>query len=411
MFLISCSVAHLDTKSIEKKQQELTPLDQANLYLEKQEHSKAIESLKDLVNRDPSNAQAYYLLAKAYTLSKDYPNAISCYQKSLQIHPVFHESYISLRNIYRLNLLNIRKKTEDAVEKRVQAKKEGSPEIQTLQKNWVELLYEKAKLHISESTTYLLYQDRDSNISEFPELEAHLRDIQDSLKEIEEGKSKQPIKSKDIKDPLYHEIQNKRSDVAKKHARVLIEYAQEWQSKKNLQKAIDSLKDADAQIAKFYKEEDPTSETFLLNFDNEVLTLSQTIYSKLLENYEASLIISASNRSYLKEIEEWQQAEDESKYMEQILESMAQTQINSLWRYEKIKKEDAEDHPSMIVFYEKFLQHTPESSKIGEYHYRLAQAYHKKGDTGKALDHARTAEQMLQTYQARDFLKLLEGKQ
>ncbi len=407
-FILSCTGIPSEA-NVPKQNQEKSPLSQAQAFIETKEYTKALEIARNFSQENPSHAEGHYTLGNIYTLLGDNSNAILHYQKALENNPLYHESYTSLKNIYRLNLLNIRKNIEDALQKKLQAKKEGSEQIKELQKHWASLLYEKAKLHISEATTYLLYQEKNSNISEFPELEAHLRDVQDSIKEIEEGKSRQPLKSKDIKEALYHEIHTKRSNIAKKHARILVDSSQEWYSTKSMQKSIDALKDADAQIAKFYKEEDPTSEVFLLTFDDEVLSLSQKIYSKLLENYESSLEISFRNRKHFQEIEEWQQAEDESKFMEQILESMTQAQVNSLWRYEKIKKEEAEHHSSMIPLYEKFLFYVPESGKIGEYHYRLAHCYHKNNNKEKALEHARKAVQIMDTYQSKEFLKSLES--
>lgn len=386
--------------------------DSIQSLLEEKKYPQALEVLAKEREQKPSDANVYYQTAHVYGLAGDQGNAILYYRKTLELAPTNHEAYLALKSLHRFHLMQLRRQIEDKSEARFLAKSKGEPTLKTEQKDLENLFYTKARLHLSEATTYLLYEDRDSNISEFPELEAHLRDMQDIIKEMQEVRTKGEEKQKEH--PLYREIHEVRSKIAQKHARTLLGLAEDFQKEGNVSRALEVLKDADAQMSKFYPEEEPTSEVILFEADASIHALYREIHAKLRENYELAWAIHARNQQSFQEIEDWQQAEEEGKLCEQMVESMISVHMSALWRYDKIKKEAAEHHESMIPLYEKFLQNAPaKSAKAGEYHYRLAQCYLQKKDWREAKEHAQKAHEILDNYRSKELLEDMlkqEGK-
>ena len=126
--------------------------------------------------------------------------------------------------------------------------------------------------------------------------------------------------------------------------------------------------------------------------------------------YQRQLQRHLLNRRNLQQINEWQKIEDETKAIEQILESLVQLKIAALWRFQKVLKRDAEEYEEMIPIYRLWLEHVPDSSKIGEYYYRLARCYARKGDYQQAKSYAEKAGKLLGGYRVREFLQELKNK-
>ncbi|HON45348.1 MAG TPA: hypothetical protein P5543_07350 [Planctomycetota bacterium] len=352
--------------------------------------------------------ETHYELAGLYTLTNQMDKALIQHKQVLQINPNHHETYVSMKNILRIQSTELRDKMLHIGQAKENAKVHGNADIKNIMQQWDNAIKEKIKLSLIEADFYLLYNDILSNIAEFPEIEAHIRDVQDLWKERWEAKQTTLHDKEEINDPLYMELQNRRSALAIKHAKTLLAMSIEYEQKGNVNRAIDMLRDAEAQIAKFYPEEEPTAEMVILTTEENVDYLSRNILDALYRNYEKELEIETRNRDNLQSISEYQESMDAQKQMEQTLENMIQLRFLLLWRYEKIGKADAELHETMIPLYERLIQLSKDSLKAGEYHYRLAEYHHEKRNKQKALYHAKEAEQILGAYRVKFLLESIQ---
>ena len=75
-------------------------LEQAQIYLEKGETEKLQQSLITAIEKDPTNANLFFLLGKTYDDEMDYENAEKYYKRSSEVNPEFFEAYYNLGAIY-----------------------------------------------------------------------------------------------------------------------------------------------------------------------------------------------------------------------------------------------------------------------------------------------------------------------
>jgi len=383
-------------------------VEQAQYWIQHNEPAKAIELLQQEIAKNPADSHLYYVLGLAYNAQGNFSEALNCYRQSLEKNPEAKEAYLSAMHVYRVILTDIRKDADKIALQKETAKEEGNEQIGDLQKQWQDIVERRAHLYLEQAQFYLIYQNIEMNIAVFPELEAHLRDTQDLIKEIEESHTMPPRKLETIQNPLFDEILQMRSTISKKHIRCLQTFSDQEASKRNFSKAVNILKDADAQISKFYREENPTAEVSLLKHDSEIQTLAQETHQKMVQRMQESLAVHVQNRANFQKLQFGTQAEEENKTIEQLSENIVQLHIQALWRFQNIPKEQAIEHSSMIPVYERLL---PELSKKGEYHYRLARCYAKQGNKAQAMSYAKQAETELEgDYRIREFLQSLEKK-
>jgi tetratricopeptide (TPR) repeat protein len=391
-------------------QPELAPKDrlpQAKLLLERKEPGEAMAILLKMAEKEPRNKDVYYLSGYACGLLGDMEKAISFYQKALTIDSGYHAAYLALKNIYQseklawrthIDLLNAHKEEE-------LHKSDG--DFQEIEKSFQEEQRNQAHIFLSQAKTYLLYYDLTANIAEFPDIDAHLRDIQDSL----QSKKKTAGKTqKEAADPLIAEIQEIRRAITKKNAHTLFSQGVRLASQKNIIGAVEGLKDADDQLNKFFGDEKDNSKFAYLEADAEVIALAQNVANHLIQYYQESLQVVVKNRSKFIELKNIEDAEKQSHRIEEILEGWIQLQIAFMWRQEQRKRENAEEQDKMVPLYEKFLQYLPDSSKVGEYYYLLARCYFQQGRYADAELYAQKAQQTLGVYKVREFLEKLEQK-
>lgn len=255
---------------------------------------------------------------------------------------------------------------------------------------------------MSQAKTYLLYKSLLTSIAQFPELEAHLRDMQDQLSEIQEEQRKR------TKSPLVQDIYVMRGKLAHKHAEDLLLLGREAVKDGHYLRAIDYLRDADAQMGKFFQEEDPTAEISLLKSNENTRELAERVSEDLSLYYNKMIKIYLKNRENFEKMGYIQETIEASKSIELYLENLIQLQIRNLWRFNKIKKVVAEKSEQMIPAYKKFIQHAPKSPKVGNYYFKLAKCYAHKGDKEKAVEYARKAEKDLGSYKIQEFIKELK---
>ena len=255
--LSSCAMTHdpCPQKSDPPKQ----PLERGEYFVEQRNHQQAIGELEQLIRQQPQNAEAYYQLGQIYGLSGNLPQAIICYRQALQIQPNHHSAYLALENIHKLQMGYIKNRIQEVKDKVELARQRGEEELKNIIPQLHSLNRDLARLHLEQAKSHLLYDDPAINMTFFPEIEAHLRDMQDLIKEMEEAQSRNPRELKQVKDPIFKEIKEMRSALSKKQARTLITVSEELANTGDVVKAIDTLRDADAQIGKFFEEEDPTA--------------------------------------------------------------------------------------------------------------------------------------------------------
>ena len=73
---------------------------QAAKLVEKNEPEKAKLLLLKIEGSDPEDAQGYYMLGRIYGDEKDYPNAISAYEKATELDKEMARAYFNLGYIY-----------------------------------------------------------------------------------------------------------------------------------------------------------------------------------------------------------------------------------------------------------------------------------------------------------------------
>lgn len=292
------------------------------------------------------------------------------YRRALETNPNDVAAYQAVKHAYRLKLTQLRDETDIVLEQRQEAKNQGKEELMELQQRWQKLVHQKAQYYLEQADFYLLYQDPNAKIyqnmnlslTDFPELEAHLRDAYDLAKEIDDGRIATPVPSTTysevqtspaITNPLLMKIIDTRKAITIKYIRTLLDLAQ----KQETLHSVDLLKEADAQIAKFYRQENPTSEVALLIANNEeptpeVENLAKQTYQALFDYHCKALEIHHHNRQNYLKIQEVQLAEEELKSMEQLKESFIQLKIQYLWKLQKVPRSDAEKHPELSTVYD-----------------------------------------------------------
>lgn len=367
--------------------------------------AEQISSLEAKVQSGSTSFEEHYALAGLYTRTNQLDKALEEHKKVLQLKPDHHETYVSMKNILRIESTDLRDKMLAIEEAKNDAKGSGTQDLATIMQRWDDAIQEKIRLYLIEADMYLLYDNVRDNISDFPEVEAHIRDVQDLWKERWESKQQESQEKKTINDPIYTRLQDCRSALAIKQAKTLLAMSQEFDKEEEIIRSIDMLRDADAQIAKFYPEEEPTAEMVLLVTNENIDSLARQITNSLYQEYEKELEIEQRNKEHLLAISEYQEAQDAQKQIEQTLENMIQLKLVGLWRYDKLEKTKANLHESMIPLYERLISVSQESLKSGEYHYRLARYYHEHGNKQAAIKHAKIAEEILGGYRVKTLLE------
>lgn len=337
----------------------------------------------------------------------------TAFRKALEANPSDFTAYNAVKNNYRLRLTKLRDQMDEVILERSTAKNQGTEQLQNLQQRWQELVNQKTQYYLEQAEFYLLYQDSSTDIyqnanlslTDFPEIDAHLRDAYDLLKEIDEGhtpiaepsipketayqtssysavesnniankdlylastsdeieleptlntppQTPPPPKTPTNVNPKLVQIMDMRKTITIKYINTLLHLSQQIETLHSL----DLLKEADAQIAKFYRQENPTSEVALLIANNEeaseqVNTLAKQICQDQFKCHCSALEIHHRNRQNFLNMQEFQLAEEELKTMEQLRDSLIQLKIQELWRLQKIKRTDAEKHPEMATVYD-----------------------------------------------------------
>lgn len=75
-------------------------LEEAQVYLEKNETEKLLASLKEAVISDPENANLFFLMGKSYDDLGDKAKAEENYKKAAELNPEFFEAYYNIGAIY-----------------------------------------------------------------------------------------------------------------------------------------------------------------------------------------------------------------------------------------------------------------------------------------------------------------------
>lgn len=380
-------------------------LAKARFFLERNQPAEAVAVLEKMADKQPRNREIFYLLGYSWGLLSDMEKAISFHQQALAIDSRYQAAYLALKNIYMSEKLEWRARMDRLNKRKEQELHKADGNFQDIEIAFQEEQRNQARIFISQAKTYMLYYDLTANIAEFPDIDAHLRDIQDSLqnKKKSAGKTR-----KEAPDPLIAEIQEVRRATTKKYAHTLFSQGLALATQGNMLSAVESLKDADDQLNKFFGDEKDTSKFVYLETDAEINALAQNVARHLGQYYEQVLQIAVKNRGKFLELKNVEEADKQSHSIEEILEGWVQLQIALAWRQEKIKRENAEEQEKMIPLYEKFLQYLPDSPKIGEYHYLLARCYMQQGRYADAEAYAQKAQQTLGAYKIREFLERLE---
>ncbi len=101
-------------KAREKYPEELQILlEEAQIYLEKGENEKLKTSLLQAVEKDPSNANLWFLLGKTYDDDGDKVKAEEYYKKAIEAKPDFFEAYYNIGAIYNNQASELMKKAND----------------------------------------------------------------------------------------------------------------------------------------------------------------------------------------------------------------------------------------------------------------------------------------------------------
>ena len=297
--------------------------------------AEQINTLEARVHSGSATFEEHYALAGLYTRTNQLDKALEEYKQVLQLQPSHHETYVSMKNILRVKSTDLRDRMLDIEDEKNEAKGSGTQDLATIMQRWDDAIKEKIRLYLIEADMYLLYDNLRDNISDFPEVEAHIRDVQDLWKERWEAKQSEEQNKKNIEDPLYTQLQECRSSLAIKQAKTLLAMSYEFDKEKEIARAIDMLRDADAQIAKFYPDEEPTAEMVLLVTHENLDDIARKITDSLYQEYEKELEIEQRNKDHLVAISEYQEAQDAQKQIEQTLENMIQLKLVSLRRYDK----------------------------------------------------------------------------
>lgn len=75
-------------------------LEEAQLYLERGENEKLQNSLLEAIEKDPENANLFFLLGKTYDDEDNAEDAMKYYQNAADINPNFFEAYYNMGAIY-----------------------------------------------------------------------------------------------------------------------------------------------------------------------------------------------------------------------------------------------------------------------------------------------------------------------
>ena len=376
-------------------------LGQANFYLERHKPSKAIQALEKAKTSDQEKqAEIFHLQGCSHALSGEIQKAIVCYQNSLQKKPNYHRSYMALKNIYQWEILKTRALLDKYKAEKVDAVEKGKDTLPQIQKNLEDVYQKQASIYLSQAKTYFLYNHASTNISEFSELDAHLRDMQDIFK----GEAQ-----KEHRSSLLKEIRMTRRKLTKKYTKMLVQVGVNYAKQGKTYKAVDVLKEADDQLAKFFLEEKPTSKVTYMEADEEVVTLSAKIITHLTQYYKTLIEHCLTNKTQLENMESKEEVEEQLHKIEELIESWIQLRIISLWREKKMRREVAEEQSEMIPLYTKLLSHVPNSSQAGEFHYRLARCYLRQKNYKKSKEHAEKAKNSLGGYKVRELFQQLKN--
>ena len=385
-------------------------VEKSRILMEQQKPQEAILLLNQVVERQPRNKEAHYLLGCAAIRRGELDKAIGFYQAALTFDSSYHAAYLALKNIYQNEKSRLRGRLERLAKRKSQEIYKLNGDLKQIESDWLQEQRTHAQLFVSQGKTYLLYYDQATNVTEFPDLDGHLRDMQDVL--VSKNKTSAvpaPVKNVPVvSDPLLGTLQETRRAITKKYAHTLFTMGVQQAINSSLYGGVDILKEADDQLSKFFVEEKNTSNVIYLEPDEEVVALSRNVAQHLENYYQKLLEIILANREKFRAMKGWQEVESQDHQLEEIMDSWVQLAVSSLWRQDKLKREVAEEHDKLIPLYQKFLEYLPDSPKAGEYHYLLAKCYLRQGRIAEARDFAQKAQKSLSAYKVRELLDKLE---
>ncbi|WP_372368742.1 tetratricopeptide repeat protein [Candidatus Uabimicrobium sp. HlEnr_7] len=400
--LCSCQMIQRPTKA-KIRAIPTDPLQKSIYYIENNEAEKALQELEPLlVNNE--NPEIYYLTARSYAAIAELDNAIIYYQKCLQLQSDYHPAYNLLKEIHRYRQITLQRQIDNLKEQQVTFSSSGRGDINAVMRELNQSYNRQTQIYLAQGTAFLLYNNPPSNIADFAELEAQLRDVQDFIRERKQGYVSS-LKKQSFTDPLYLKVLNMRSDVTKKHIQNLVTQSRLELEQNNIANAIDLLREANTQTSRFYEDKDSNIQSLVK--DDQIESLSRDIAKQLINTYNKSIDVYVANRSKYEALQQWQDIADQNRKIEENMENLIQTQVVQLMRFEKVSPEKVQRHPSLIPLYQKLLKALPDSDKKGEYHLQLAKCFAEQKNYEIALKHAAIAKKDLGSYRVDDLIEKL----
>lgn len=403
--LCSCQLVQRPTK-MKSRAIPSDPLQKSAYYIENNQAQQALQELEPLlVNNE--NPEIFYLTARSYAAIGALDNAIVYYEKCLQLQSDYHAAYNLLKEIHRYRQITLQQIIDDLKEQQVQFSNSGRGDINAIMRSLNQAYNQQTQIYLAQGKAFLLYDNTQSNIADFSELEAQLRDVQDFIRERKQGYVSS-VKKQSFTDPLYLKVLNMRSDVTKKHIQNLVQQSRLELQENNIAKAIDLLREANTQTSRFYEDKDSNIQSLVK--DDQIENLSREIGEQLVNTYKKSIDVYVANRKKYEELQQWQDVVDQNRKIEENIENLIQTKVVLLMRFEKVSPEQVQSHPSLIPLYQKLLTALPNSDKKGEYHLQLARSFAAQKQYEQALKHAAIAKKDLGSYRVDDFIEWVVGE-
>ncbi len=389
----------------------LEPLEEIRYYIRYSESDKALASADSYLAKKPNEAQVHYFKGQAYGQKGELDQAIACYENALSLEPRHHASYIILKGIYQIRELEVEESIYNHKKEKENYLISGSGSLENISQLLEDDYRKQIGVYLDQAKAYLIYDAPDSNVTEYPQIEANLRDAQDILKDMNQSYKKNDEMPAD---GLLKEIIEVRSSTSKKHVRSLVALSESYSEERKFQQSIDLLKEADSQVAKFFAKEKSFVKVWSLIKDDEIVAIYEDIHEKLTEYTYKQLDILSQNKEKLVQLGKLQETKDQEKLIEQSSDSLIQLDIVYFSRVYNIDKNKAELHPNLIPIYESLLTKIPSPSpKFYDYNYRLARCYLAQKNMEKANEHIEIARKGLGAYRVEDFMtkmKNLENK-
>lgn len=382
------------------------PIEKSKYFIENNEAKKALNELEPLAV-NASTPETYYLMARSYASLGELDNAVIYYEKTLQLQDNYDEAYTLLKEIHRYRQIQLQEEIYILEERQSEFSDTGRGNANEIADNLNQVYNKQTQVYLAQGKAFLLYTNPTSNISDFSELDAELRDVQDFVRERKHGYLSNQKKEK-LDDPLYLSVLNMRSDVAKKHIKNLLTQSKIELDKSNVEKSIDLLKDANTQVGRYYEEKNSNIQSLVK--DDEIARMSLEISKQLMVVHKKSADIHIKNRQKYQELQQPQEVANQNRDVEENLENLVQLQVVYLLRFEKVPAEKVYNHPTLIPLYQQLLDSLPESDKKGEYHLQIARCYAAEKNHEQALVHAKIAKEELSGYRVDEFLTWLHQK-